>query len=77
MNLIRRVVMFAIGAGCIVMSIVSWREGSVYVHSRVGDARTIAAKEDRGSFWFAILGYAAFGGFCFYYAFRKRNDDDE
>jgi hypothetical protein len=75
MNLLRRILMFVVGASCMVMALSSWREDSVYVHSRLGESRTIAARQDRASFWFAILGYAGFGAFCFYYAFRKRDDD--
>ena len=77
MNLIRRVLLFAMGVFFFVMSFQSWREGSVYVHSRLGESRTIEAKQDRGTFWLGVLGYAAMGAFAFYYVFRRKGGDDE
>ncbi len=77
MNLLRRFILFALGVGFFVMSFIAWREGSVHVHSRLGESRAIAAKEDRGTFWLGVLGYAAMGAFSFYYVFRRKGDDDE
>jgi hypothetical protein len=77
MNPLRRVVLFALGVFFLVMSIQSWREGSVYVHSRFGESTTITAKEDRETFWVGVLGYAAMGAFAFYYVFRRKSDDDD
>ena len=77
MNLLRRVVLFAMGVFFLVMSFQSWREGSVHVHSRFGESTTISAKEDRSTYWIGVLGYAAMGVFALYYVFRKKRDDDE
>ena len=77
MNPLRRFVLLALGVGFFVMSFISWREGSVHVHSRLGESRTIAAKEDAGTYWLGVLGYAAMGAFAFYYVLRRRSGDDE
>ena len=77
MNPLRRFTLFAVGIGFFVMSFVSWREDSVHVHSRLGESRAIAAKEDRATFWLGVLGYAAMGALAFYYVFRRKSGDDE
>jgi hypothetical protein len=75
MNTIRRIVSIALGLFFTFQSIASYRERSVYVHSRFSESTVVEAAKDPSTFWMGIFGFAVMAVLCFYYGFRKSKDE--
>ena len=75
MNPFRRILLLALGAFFAFQSIASYREKSVYVHSRFGESTVVEAARDPSTFWMGIVGFAVMAALCIWYGFRKDRDD--